>query len=173
MMPEDITEEAVQKLLLTLSREAEKGRYRLNPDLAFTKSLIKGLLVNKSRYGYIACPCRLATGVRAEDLDIICPCDYRDADVVQYGACYCGLYVSEKVFKGEQKLAPVPERRLPAEDKEEQGKTGVSTDGGVKSAGYPYPIWRCKVCGYLCARDGPPEKCPICGVDKDRFERFA
>jgi ferredoxin-thioredoxin reductase catalytic chain len=34
-------------------------------------------------------------------------------------------------------------------------------------------VWRCKVCGYLCARPQPPLKCPICKADKDRFERFA
>jgi ferredoxin-thioredoxin reductase catalytic chain len=35
-----------------------------------------------------------------------------------------------------------------------------------------YPVWRCKVCGYLCARDEPPDICPICKVKKERFERF-
>jgi ferredoxin-thioredoxin reductase catalytic chain len=35
------------------------------------------------------------------------------------------------------------------------------------------PVWRCKVCGYLCARDEPPDLCPICKVKKERFERFA
>ena len=30
----------------------------------------------------------LASGKKEEDLDIICPCDYRDPDVSQYGACY-------------------------------------------------------------------------------------
>ena len=34
------------------------------------------------------------------------------------------------------------------------------------------PVWRCKVCGYLCARERPPLKCPICKADRDRFERF-
>ena len=34
------------------------------------------------------------------------------------------------------------------------------------------PVWRCKVCGYLCGRDEPPEVCPICKAKKDRFERF-
>lgn len=34
-------------------------------------------------------------------------------------------------------------------------------------------VWRCKVCGYLCARKGPPEVCPICKVSKERFEPFA
>jgi ferredoxin-thioredoxin reductase catalytic chain len=34
------------------------------------------------------------------------------------------------------------------------------------------PVWRCRVCGYLCARDEPPELCPICKAKKERFERF-
>ncbi len=34
------------------------------------------------------------------------------------------------------------------------------------------PIWRCTVCGYLCAREEAPDICPICLVPKDRFERF-
>jgi rubrerythrin len=34
------------------------------------------------------------------------------------------------------------------------------------------PVWRCTVCGYLCAREDAPEICPICGVAHDRFERF-
>jgi len=36
----------------------------------------------------------------------------------------------------------------------------------------PLPVWRCKVCGYLCARESPPELCPICKATADRFERF-
>jgi ferredoxin-thioredoxin reductase catalytic chain len=35
-----------------------------------------------------------------------------------------------------------------------------------------YPVWRCKVCGYICARDEPPDLCPICKASKERFERF-
>jgi len=53
-----------------------------------TKALVKGLLTNEKRYGYQACPCRLASGRKEEDLDIVCPCDYRDADVVEFDACY-------------------------------------------------------------------------------------
>lgn len=42
-----------------------------------------------------------------------------------------------------------------------------------KNLNLEYPVWRCNVCGYLCARDEAPDICPICGVDKDRFSRFA
>jgi ferredoxin-thioredoxin reductase catalytic chain len=39
-------------------------------------------------------------------------------------------------------------------------------------AALPLPVWRCKVCGYLCARESPPEVCPICKAKKERFEKF-
>lgn len=151
-----------------LAGEAAAGGYHLNPDLPFTKALVRGLLVNKGRYGYVSCPCRLASGTRAEDTDIICPCDYRDPDLGQYGACYCALYVSPAVIAGTQKLAPVPERRPVVRDLRPQFRKAA---GGPLQA-LPFPVWRCRVCGYLCARDEPPLVCPICKVSKDRFERF-
>ncbi|MDT8396896.1 MAG: ferredoxin:glutaredoxin reductase, partial [bacterium] len=54
--------------------------------------------------------------------------------------------------------------------KELNSRTHASTD--VRADVLAYPVWRCKVCGYLCAREHPPGKCPICKADKDRFERF-
>ena len=78
----------VDKLYNKLNQEAEAAGYHLNPDPDFTKELVKGLLVNEERYGYWACPCRLASGDKSEDLDIICPCDYRDADLNEHGTCY-------------------------------------------------------------------------------------
>ncbi len=143
-------------------REALLNGYFLNPDKEFTLSLMEGLLANEKRYGYQACPCRLASGVREEDLDIICPCDYRDQDLVQYGACYCGLYVSKDVSEGKKKLTSIPERRgRGKKPKDEREKLKIS-----------FPVYRCRVCGYLCAREQPPELCPICKASADRFELF-
>ena len=158
----------IEKLYKKLDKEAESAGYHLNKNIDFVKDLIKGLIINEKRYGYQACPCRLATGKKSEDLDIICPCDYRDSDLNEYGTCYCGLYVSQEILDGKKKLSSIPERRLPKEKRIqiEQKKTDniIST--------LSKPVWRCKVCGYLCARDEPPEICPICKVKKDRFERF-
>jgi ferredoxin-thioredoxin reductase catalytic subunit len=163
----EYTQEEVNNLYEVLKREAEAGGYYLNPDVDFTTDLIKGLIVNEKRYGYRACPCRLATGKKEEDIDIICPCDYRDPDLNEYGACYCSLYVSERVVKGEQKAEAIPERRPPAKERKKPSK---EIPASVTSLSFP--VWRCRVCGYLCARDEPPEKCPICKALKERFERF-
>jgi ferredoxin-thioredoxin reductase catalytic subunit len=166
MKDTEITDEELETLYERLDKEAEVVGYHLNPDVEHTKELVRGLLINEKRYGYWVCPCRLASGDYAEDLDIICPCDYRDQDVEEYGACYCGLYVSESVINGEKGIGSIPERRpVPEERKKvEQGLPTFTT--------LPLPVWRCRVCGYLCAREGPPGVCPICKVKKDRFERF-
>jgi ferredoxin-thioredoxin reductase catalytic subunit len=78
----------IDRLYEKLKKEAEANGYYLNPDVDFTKDLVKGILTNEKRYGYWNCPCRLASGDKSQDLDIICPCDYRDADVMEYGSCY-------------------------------------------------------------------------------------
>jgi ferredoxin-thioredoxin reductase catalytic subunit len=83
-----VAPEEVDRLHQKLKKEAEAGGYHLNPDAEMTRALVRGLLTNEKRYGYQACPCRLAAGTKEEDLDIICPCDYRDADVVDFDACY-------------------------------------------------------------------------------------
>ena len=159
----------LDQLYAKLKREGEAAGYYLNPDVEFTKELVEGLLINEKRYGYESCPCRLASGNKAEDLDIICPCDYRDPDVVEYNACYCALYVSQAAWRGEKKIHSIPERCPPLE---ERNKTKAPEPTARTLSALPYPVWRCRVCGYLCAREGPPEICPICKAKKERFERF-
>jgi len=168
MTEAEVTQSEVDRLYGRLNREAETAGYHLNPDVDFTKGLVKGLIINERRYGYWACPCRLASGAKEEDLDIICPCDYRDPDLIDYGTCYCALYVSEAVLKGEKEIGSIPERRPPPKERKKQkAKAPPSSPLQV-----PLPVWRCRVCGYLCARDQPPEVCPICKAKKERFERF-
>jgi ferredoxin-thioredoxin reductase catalytic subunit len=166
MMALQDRDEEVERLYERLNTEAEVAGYHLNPDVEFTKSLLKGLLINEKRYGYWACPCRLAAGVKDEDLDIICPCDYRDPDLDEYGACYCALYVSEEVLSGEKEVSAIPERRQPEEERSKSPQQLYSLTE------VPMPVWRCRVCGYLCAREEPPGVCPICKAKKERFERF-
>jgi len=158
----------VDERLEELASFNKKRGYSLGPDITFTKDLVASLLKNKERYGYEACPCRLATGVRSEDLDIICPCDYRDQDIVEHGACYCGLYVSKDVAEGRVELRPIPERRPTKEVRRQMAEEKAK----IQTKGDKLPVWRCQVCGYLCAREEAPEICPICGVAHDRFERF-
>lgn len=165
-MSQEISEESVEKRRSELDQEAKKNGYNLNPDIAFTNGLVEGLIINASRYGYESCPCRLSLGDKQSDLDIICPCDYRDDDLSEYGTCFCGLYVSDTIATKKLPVPVVPERRPPVSERV-KGATSSLQTGTL-----PFPVYRCKVCGYLCARNNPPEKCPICKAGKERFEIF-
>jgi ferredoxin-thioredoxin reductase catalytic subunit len=100
-----------ERLYEVLSKYAESQGIELNRDREFVMDIMAGLLSNEERYGYRSCPCRLATGIKENDRDIICPCLYRDPDVKDYGSCYCSLYVSRDWNEGKTKRVKVPERR--------------------------------------------------------------
>jgi len=101
----------VEQLYETLKKVQEARGYHFNRDKTRVFFLLQGLLVNQERYGYLACPCRLAAADRDWDRDIICPCAYRAPDVAEYGSCYCNLYVSREWNAGAISHVYVPERR--------------------------------------------------------------
>jgi ferredoxin-thioredoxin reductase catalytic chain len=83
-----------KELYEKLKKVQEPKGYYFSNNHERVMELLDALLVNKDRYGYMVCPCRLASGDRENDRDIICPCDYREPDVAEFGSCYCNLYVS-------------------------------------------------------------------------------
>ena len=154
--------ERLSKRLDKLKKDAAAGGYKLNSDDAFVAGLTEGLIANDDRYGIEGCPCRLVMGAPEDNLDIVCPCVYRDDDLAEYGACFCALYVTDSYDPKKQ----VPERRPPLNKRKK--------DKAQKTAPFKpaYPVYRCSVCGYLCANNHPPRICPVCKAKKERFERF-
>jgi len=103
----------IEKLYGMLKQAQEPKGYYFNEDRDRVFELLEALINNKERYGYMACPCRLASGDREHDNDIICPCVYRKPDVEEYGSCYCNLYVSKEWNDGEIPHKYIPEQRPP------------------------------------------------------------
>jgi ferredoxin-thioredoxin reductase catalytic subunit len=102
-----------QNLYEMLKKSQEPKGYYFNIDMDKVLDLLNALILNKKRYGYMACPCRLASGDKEKDRDIICPCVYREPDVQEYGSCYCNLYVSKEWNAATSTHPYVPERRDP------------------------------------------------------------
>ena len=167
--------------------DARTYGYYLVADPDFLRGLLEGLKKNEERYGYLSCPCRLASGKLESDRDILCPCDYRDPDVIQYGACYCNLYVRKDIYEGKTELQPVPERRpvqkqaraynsatIAGEEKPNtetpQGTMSMPPKGEVKmTAESTQKMWYCKQCGYVVFREDAPYICPICKAKREMF----
>jgi ferredoxin-thioredoxin reductase catalytic subunit len=168
-----------------MQKDAESRGYALCPDPELLDDLLDGLALNEERYGYGACPCRIASGLETYDSDIVCPCEYRDADCDEHGMCYCCLFVTEEVAADPSKMGSIPERRpveaqdaaMEAVERREKGEeipvprgtAAIARSAREKSG---LPVWRCVVCGYLAARNTPPPICPICKARADRFESF-
>jgi ferredoxin-thioredoxin reductase catalytic subunit len=175
-----MTEITLEMVRQRAEADARTYGYYLNPDPKFLQSLLEGLKHNEERYGYPSCPCRLASGKFEFDRDIICPCDYRDPDVTEFGACYCALYVRKDVREGKTELNPVPERR-PLEKQAKayeattsvtkiKAETATSNSGTITETPENEPkLWYCKQCGYVIFRDDPPYICPICKAKKEMF----
>ena len=162
--------------------DAKTYGYYLTPQPELLQGFLEGLKINEDRYGYPLCPCRLTSGNFEYDRDIICPCDYRDPDVAQYGACYCRLYVNKQVYES-QNLPEVPERRpaekiaraygtqaaaaKPTSPQAEQEKPPAQAEKPM--SGVKKKLWYCKQCGYVVFREDPPYVCPICKAKREMF----
>ncbi|MCW3980942.1 MAG: ferredoxin:glutaredoxin reductase [Candidatus Bathyarchaeota archaeon] len=168
--------------MISLERVKERAEsdartygYYLNPDPAFLNSLLEGLRDNEERFGYPSCPCRLASGNLEIDRDIICPCDYRDPDVNEYGYCYCALYIRKDVFEEKSEIGQIPERR-PVEKQNRTFKintTEISKAGDTqKSSRITKKLWYCRQCGYVCFREDPPYVCPVCKAKREMFSEI-
>lgn len=123
----------LEKVRQRAEADARTNGCYLNPNSQFLNDLFDGLKQNEERYGYPSCPCRLAAGKFELDRDIICPCDYRDPDVKEYGCCYCALYVRKDVFEGKTSTQPIPERRPKEKLDRAYGTGGVSVCPSAKN----------------------------------------
>jgi ferredoxin-thioredoxin reductase catalytic subunit len=154
-------------------RDAKSRGVHLTPDEKLLQSLLEGLKTNEERYGYPSCPCRMASGNLETDRDIICPCDYRDPDVAEYGCCYCSLYVDDEIHEGRKQARAIPERRpydkqmatLGLAEKETKEATGEMEKTSRR-------LLYCKQCGYMVFREDPPYVCPICQAKREMFEEI-
>lgn len=166
---------SLEKVRQRAENDAKTYGYYLNPDPNFLQDLLEGLRKNEERYGYPSCPCRLATGNLELDRDIICPCDYRDPDVAQYGTCYCALYMRKDLYEGKTPIIPIPERRPPEKQVRAYTLTATSEKTEPKTPPTQTPpsvrkkLWYCKQCGYVVFREDPPYMCPICKAEREMF----
>jgi ferredoxin-thioredoxin reductase catalytic subunit len=164
--------------------DAKTYGYYLTPQQDLLQMFLEGLKTNEERYGYPSCPCRLATGNLDLDRDIICPCDYRDPDIAEYGACYCRLYVNKAVFES-QNLPEVPERRPIEKQQRAYGTTAAKqpAEATQEKAAPPQQqtaaklmvkkkLWYCRQCGYVVYREDPPYICPICKAKREMFSEL-
>lgn len=60
--------------------------------------LSKGVIENLGSKGQRYCPCRITTGDRTKDLNLICPCNFtRQQTFKESGECWCSLFIRREI----------------------------------------------------------------------------
>ena len=89
-MPEENAEE--EEMLKWAKGYAKKHGWTLNTDEKQRKTVIRGLVRNKKKFGRPYCPCRIRSGDEEKDRAIECPCVYHKDEINKDGHCHCNLY---------------------------------------------------------------------------------
>ncbi|EHQ36356.1 ferredoxin-thioredoxin reductase catalytic domain-containing protein [Methanoplanus limicola] len=87
-----LQKETEEKILAFAERYAEKKGFILNPDRKELADVISGLSRNKINSKKQYCPCRLRTGDKKKDREIICPCIYHEDEIERDGHCHCMVF---------------------------------------------------------------------------------
>ncbi|MEM4270681.1 MAG: ferredoxin-thioredoxin reductase catalytic domain-containing protein [Candidatus Pacearchaeota archaeon] len=88
-------EKEAEKLKQKLQKYADSKNLKLNDDEKVTENIILALLRNKKFKGDIYCPCRVITGDKNKDKDIVCPCVFHRGEIELQGHCKCNLFFSK------------------------------------------------------------------------------
>jgi ferredoxin-thioredoxin reductase catalytic subunit len=87
------------KFRQSIEEFASKNEFQVNPDKSRVDMLIEGTFNCEKNQGMKFCPCRLITKDFAEDIKLVCPCNflihetYKDKED---GECWCGLFIRRK-----------------------------------------------------------------------------
>jgi ferredoxin-thioredoxin reductase catalytic chain len=71
---------------------AASSGFKLNPDEKALDRVFKGLVRNNLKFGARYCPCRVKSGDKEKDKDIICPCVFHKKEIEDQGSCHCYLF---------------------------------------------------------------------------------
>lgn len=96
MTETEMTREAFRRAIQEFTK---KNEFEVNPNKEKVEMLLDGLFANERNHGLKYCPCRLTSGDFAEDLKLVCPCNFLVHETYRdklNGECWCGLFIRRK-----------------------------------------------------------------------------
>jgi len=92
------TLERKASLRYLFERVVEPLGYKVTPDEELADFLLEQEVKLEQDHGAPYCPCQGRTGVRADDMLIVCPCiPFHRAHFDKMKRCWCGLFVHQDV----------------------------------------------------------------------------
>ena len=85
---------------------AQKG-YAINPNWMMATNLKSNLCEMEATFGKRYCPCFEPSGDAVLDKKMMCPCEFVEDEIAEYGTCHCALFgpanLSKKQWKASSK----------------------------------------------------------------------
>ncbi len=84
--------EQAKKQQRWLEKYCEQKNYALNPSWMMTTNLKSNLCEMEATFGKRYCPCFEPSGDEVLDKKMMCPCEFIDDEIAEYGTCHCALF---------------------------------------------------------------------------------
>ena len=88
-----------------LEKYCEQKNYALNPSWMMTTNLKSNLCEMESTFGKRYCPCFEPSGDKTLDKKMMCPCEYIEDEIKEYGTCHCALFGPADLTKEQWKAS--------------------------------------------------------------------
>jgi ferredoxin-thioredoxin reductase catalytic subunit len=84
--------ESAKKQQRWLEKYCEQKNYTLNPSWMMLTNLKSNLCEMEATFGKRYCPCFEPSGDEVLDKKMMCPCEFIDDEIAEYGTCHCALF---------------------------------------------------------------------------------
>ena len=113
--------ESAKKQQRWLDKYCEQKNYSLNPSWMMTTNLKSNLCEMEATFDKRYCPCFEPSGDKALDKKMMCPCEFIEDEISEYGTCHCALFGPADLSKEDWKKSSkrlMDEYRIPLDIKD-------------------------------------------------------
>ena len=84
--------DAAKKQQRWMEKFCEQKGYVINPSWMMATNLKSNLCEMEAVFGKRYCPCFEPSGEKELDRKMMCPCEYIEDEIAEYGTCHCALF---------------------------------------------------------------------------------
>jgi len=97
--------ESAKKQQRWLEKYAKQKNYALNPSWMMLTNLKSNLCEMEATFGQRFCPCFEPSGDDVLNKKMMCPCEYIEDEIAEYGTCHCALFGPANLTKEDWKAS--------------------------------------------------------------------
>ena len=84
--------EPAKKQQRWMEKYCEQNNYAINPSWMMATNLKSNLCEMEATFGKRYCPCFEPSGDKELDKKMMCPCEFVEEEIKEYGTCHCALF---------------------------------------------------------------------------------